>query len=132
MVPRPFQRKKVGVENRAKRWLSAARRADALAGVAEGVVGVGAQARDGGDAQHDNEGKHDGVLDRGRAVFVLQETDQVLRELLHVPNPRSKRNALMLKSGRNPNPAAASPSDDPTEGCFLTSRPTRCRRRCSG
>src|SRR6202022_2405093 len=71
--------------------------------------GVGAQGRDGGDAHHDDEGEHDGVLDRGRAVFVLQETDQVLRELTHVPNPRSKRNTLKLKSGRNPNPAARIP-----------------------
>jgi hypothetical protein len=53
------------------------------ADVAEGVISVGAQGRDGRDAHNDNQGEHDGVLDRGRAVFVLQEVDQVLAELTH-------------------------------------------------
>jgi len=62
---------------------SAGGAADFAANVAEGVVGVGAQGRDGRDAHHDDEGQHDGVLDRGRAIFVLQEANQVLRELAH-------------------------------------------------
>src|SRR5437660_1372987 len=62
---------------------SAAGLADLGADVAEGVVGVGAERRDRRDAHDDDQGQHDGVLDRGRAVFVLQESDQVLRELLH-------------------------------------------------
>src|SRR5713226_3107213 len=80
---------------------SAAGRADALADVAEGVVGVGAQGRDGGDAHHDDEGQHDGVLDRGRAVFVLEEVDEVLTELTHgVLSHFRKRTRWYLRTGR--------------------------------
>src|SRR5207253_381846 len=57
--------------------------ADLGADIAEGVIGVGAQRRDRRDAHDDNQGQHDGVLDRGRAVFVLQEVNQVLTELTH-------------------------------------------------
>src|SRR5437762_2212585 len=49
----------------------------------EGGVGVLAEGRDGADADDDDQGEHDGVLDRGRAVFRLQELDDILRELTH-------------------------------------------------
>src|SRR5947209_5380357 len=50
-------------------------------------VGVLAQGRDGADAHHDDQGEHDRVLDGGRAVFGLDELDQVLRELTHDNSP---------------------------------------------
>src|SRR6516162_2419302 len=53
-----------------------------LDGVERGV-GVLPQSRDGADAHHDDQGEHDRVLDRGRAVFGLQELDDVLRKLTH-------------------------------------------------
>ena len=43
---------------------------------------------DGADADDDDEGEHDRVLDGGRAVFGLDELDEVLRELTHVESPR--------------------------------------------
>src|SRR6516162_1732986 len=49
----------------------------------ERSVGILSQSRDGADAHHDDQGEHDRVLDRGRAVFRLQELEQVLRELTH-------------------------------------------------
>src|SRR4051812_26526222 len=39
----------------------------------EGAVGSGAEGGDGGNAHHDDEGQHDRVLDRGRAVVALQK-----------------------------------------------------------
>jgi len=45
----------------------------------KGLVGVVAEGGDGGDAHHDDQGQHDGVLDRGRAVFALQEVDDGLQ-----------------------------------------------------
>src|SRR5207237_1115200 len=53
------------------------------ADVAEGVAGIGAERGHGRDAHDDDQSEHDGVFDRGRAVFVLQEADQVLTELTH-------------------------------------------------
>src|SRR6516164_6034114 len=61
--------------------------ADLGGDVAEGVVGVGAQGRDGRDADHDDQGEHDGVLDRGRAALVLQEAHHALTELPHWTAP---------------------------------------------
>src|SRR5262245_8117323 len=49
--------------------------ADDAADGGKGLIGVGAQGRDGRDAHHDDQGQHDGVLDRGRAVFRLEEID---------------------------------------------------------
>src|SRR2546421_11025031 len=46
-------------------------------------VGVLAEGRDGADAHDDDQGEHDGVLDRGRAVFRLQELHDTLGELTH-------------------------------------------------
>src|SRR5688500_3137689 len=51
--------------------------------VRERVVGVRAEGRDGGDAHHDDEREHDGVLDRGRAVFLLQELNELLGHGVH-------------------------------------------------
>src|SRR5262245_58506665 len=56
---------------------------DGAADLGEGAVGVGAEHRDRGDAHHDDQGQHHGVLDRRRAVFVLQEIDRELTELTH-------------------------------------------------
>src|SRR5689334_3183318 len=47
--------------------------ADPGAGVGEAVVGVGAQGGDQRDAHHQDQGQHDGVLDRRRPVLALQE-----------------------------------------------------------
>src|SRR5687768_7767484 len=58
----------------------------------EGRVGVVAQSRDRADADHDDQGEHDRVLDGGRAVFGLEELDDVLRELTH---GRFSRNAWL-------------------------------------
>src|SRR2546428_122071 len=52
--------------------------------VGERLVGVGADRGDGGDAHHDDQGEHDGVFDRGRAVFPLQELDDALQHLEHL------------------------------------------------
>jgi hypothetical protein len=48
---------------------------DLAADIAEGVVGVAAQSRDGGDAHHDNQGQHDGVFDCGWTVFVVEKPE---------------------------------------------------------
>src|SRR5262249_2958475 len=54
--------------------------------VAEGLVGVGAQRRDGGDADHHDQCQHHGVLDRRRAAFTLQELQQLFTPLPnHLP-----------------------------------------------
>src|SRR5262245_59064313 len=53
----------------------------------EGLVGVGAQGRDGRDAHDDDQGQHDRVLDRRRAVLALQEVDDLFRELTHLRVP---------------------------------------------
>src|SRR5205085_4677968 len=46
-------------------------------------ISVLAEGRDGADADDDDQGQHDGVLDRGRAVFRLQELHDILGELTH-------------------------------------------------
>src|SRR5262245_46483398 len=43
--------------------------------VAERFVGVGAHGRDGREAHHDDQGQHDGILDRSRAVLSLQKSN---------------------------------------------------------
>src|SRR5262249_25646798 len=50
----------------------------------ERLVGIGAQRRNGGDADHDNEGQHHGVLDGRRAVFTLQKIYDPFRKLTHL------------------------------------------------
>src|SRR5439155_6963378 len=49
----------------------------------EGAVGVVAQGRDRTDADHDDQGEHDRVFNGGRAIFGLDELDQVFGELTH-------------------------------------------------
>ena len=71
----------VGTRERAPQiagTLRAAGAADLGADVAEGVVGVAAQRRDGGDAYHEDQGQHDCVLDRRRAVLVLQKVHRLM------------------------------------------------------
>jgi hypothetical protein len=61
---------------------------------AERLVGVGTEGRDGRDADHDDEGQHDGVLDCGRAIFLAQEACGPGDPLVHnsplLPIPRSR------------------------------------------
>src|SRR5262245_23333718 len=57
--------------------------ADGGADGGEGLVGVGAEGRDGGDADHDDQGQHHGVLDRRRAVLTLQKIHHALSKLTH-------------------------------------------------
>src|SRR5262245_40080884 len=59
---------------------SAGGRIDLLADVAEVVRRVRAEGADRGDAHHDNQGQHDRVFDRRRAVFTLQEVDHCILE----------------------------------------------------
>src|SRR5437870_5424271 len=55
--------------------------ADLLADRGEGRVGVLAERRDGREANHDDQGQHDRVLDSRRAVFTLQEINCRIPEL---------------------------------------------------
>src|SRR5262245_60314645 len=57
--------------------------ADRIADAGEGLVGIGAEGGDGGDAHHDDQGQHDGVLNRGRAVFTRQEILDAFHNLPH-------------------------------------------------
>jgi hypothetical protein len=50
----------------------------------ENVTGVGAERGDGGYADHHDQGQHDRVLDRRRAVFTLHEIQGELDEPTHV------------------------------------------------
>src|SRR5207302_746371 len=63
------------------------RGADGVADGGEGLVGVGAQGGDGGDAHHDDQGKHDRVLNGRRAVLALQEAHHRLKPVLHGYTP---------------------------------------------
>src|SRR3954464_13990502 len=62
---------------------SAGGRGDLVAHVVEGVAGVGAQRADRRDADDDDQGQHDRVLDSRRAVFTLQEIHHRVLELAH-------------------------------------------------
>src|SRR5262249_19909426 len=57
--------------------------ADGGADGGEGLVGVGAEGRDRGNADHDDQGQHHGVLDRRRAVLTLQKIHHALSKLTH-------------------------------------------------
>ena len=59
---------------------SARRRTDFLANGVERAVGVLAERRDGCQADHDDQGQHDRVLDGRRAIFAFTEIDD---EILH-------------------------------------------------
>lgn len=76
-------------EPAAQRTLSFPRTAaaDLGADIAEGVVGVAAQHRDGGDTHHDKQGQHDCLLDGSRAVLVLQESAQTRSHMLEHGSP---------------------------------------------
>ena len=52
--------------------------ADLVANRAEGCVGAGAQSRDRHEADHDNQGQHDGVFNGRWAIFRLQELNYEL------------------------------------------------------
>jgi len=58
--------------------------ADRSRNVAERRVGVRANGANSGQANDDNQGQHDGVFNRGRAIFGYQELLYFLRELLHL------------------------------------------------
>src|SRR5260370_11303115 len=60
---------------------------DGAADLGEGAVGIGAKGGDRRDADHDDQGQHDRVLDSRRAVFTLQEFNRELSELTHEPHP---------------------------------------------
>src|SRR2546423_842580 len=62
---------------------SARRGGELLAYRGKGRVGVLAEGRDGREADHDDQGQHDGVLDSRRAVFTLDELDDSLGEPTH-------------------------------------------------
>src|SRR6185312_9885518 len=59
-------------------------RLDGRTDEAERRVRVAAQGRDGSDANHHDQGQHHGVLDRRRAIFLLEEIHQSLRHCAHV------------------------------------------------
>src|SRR5436309_5555672 len=59
---------------------SAGGRGDLVAHVVEGVAGVGAQRADRRDADDDDQGQHDRVLDGRRAVLTLEEVHDAGRE----------------------------------------------------
>src|SRR5258708_17727345 len=65
------------------RWVRSASARDGGTDGGEGVVGVLAEGGDGADADHDDQGQHDRVLDRRRAVFALQETHDRLLQATH-------------------------------------------------
>src|SRR5437879_1355470 len=57
--------------------------ADLVANRAEGRIGAGAQSGDRHEANHDDQGQHDGVFNGRRAVFRVQELDYELTKLAH-------------------------------------------------
>src|SRR5215212_4808420 len=89
--PRPAARRspvRLRTANREPRMLTrsaAGRQGGADAG--ERVAGLGAEGGDGADADDDDEGQHDRVLDGGRAVFGLDELHDALGELTHETTP---------------------------------------------
>jgi len=55
--------------------------ADLGADFLEGDVGVASQQGDGGNAHHDDQGQHHGILDGGWAILVTQEREDALAEM---------------------------------------------------
>src|SRR5947209_5085923 len=66
---------------------SAGGRVDLVADVAEGVAGIGAQRADGRDADDDDQGQHDRVLNCRRAVFGSQKILDLGDPVLHDQSP---------------------------------------------
>ncbi len=56
---------------------------DRAAHRAERRVGVGAERSNGADADHDNEGQHDRVLDGAGTIFMLEKLNEESTETSH-------------------------------------------------
>src|SRR5216683_3207573 len=81
--------------------------ADGAGDLTESLVGAGAQSGDRHEADHDDQGQHDGVFNGRRAVFRLQELYKHLTELAHRTTPsfrNSSRNTETTRSFRRPIP----------------------------
>src|SRR5579884_2598390 len=72
----------------------------------EFAVGVGADQLDGPNAHHDNQGQHDGILDRGRAVLAVDELCHTRHELTHGTHLSRKKPRTFTEAtgGRIPHP----------------------------
>src|ERR1041384_3764771 len=73
--------------------------------VVERRVGVLAQDRDCPEADHDDQGQHDGVFNRRRTVFPLDEPDDGFVKLTHDESP-----CCFLRSGPTLNGGVSRPS----------------------
>src|SRR6187551_3828677 len=51
---------------------------DLVAGKAESVIGVRADCRDRRDADHNDQGEHHSILDRGGTIFFLQKPNDLV------------------------------------------------------
>jgi hypothetical protein len=72
---------KRGLKNKGKGLARSSLRSCGTDGVGhrcKGSVGIRAQGRDGGNAHHDDEGKHDRVFDGSRAVFTAEEVEHLV------------------------------------------------------
>ena len=74
---------RAGSKTRLLAKKSTGRGTDGVAHVCESVAGVRAESADRGDANDDDQRQHHGVLNRGRAIFVLEEADERIRETGH-------------------------------------------------
>src|SRR5207244_614015 len=61
-------------------------------------VGLGAERGDGANADHDDQGQHDRVLDCRRAVFTFHEINDEIGELTHMSSPEKKSDTGPRKS----------------------------------
>src|SRR5438132_13341695 len=97
----PPQSQKARVRRAAKRCaprlanrsdLDASSRGGADRGADRGKrrVGVLTESGNGADANHDDQGQHDRVLDGRRAVFTLQELNHEVAKLTHGSSPFTK------------------------------------------
>src|SRR5437667_94060 len=76
----------------------AADRAEVRGDVAEGVVGIAAQSRDRRDADHDDQGEHDRVLDDRWSVVIPQKPTRLFVEPVHA-DPLLFQAALRPETG---------------------------------
>jgi len=73
------------------------RPADRVADRRKRLVGVAAQGRDRRNANDDDERQHHGVFNRGRAIFIVEETDEGLGELsAHCETPSVQEGYLSI------------------------------------